>query len=94
MIAVSRDASVGGLMISSPEALAVGARVELTLALPPVDEAEPLERKVHGSIVRLEPNADDPHGPWPFRVAVRFDEPLAELESALAGMAEELAKPK
>ncbi|MGZ3423207.1 MAG: PilZ domain-containing protein [Polyangiales bacterium] len=100
VIAVSHDASVGGLMMSTPalgigdETLEVGARVELMFALPPVDEAPPLETKVAGSVVRIEPNADDPEGPWPFRVAVRFDAPLAELEGPLSDIANELGKSK
>lgn len=98
VIAVSRDASVGGLLMSAPnlgdDALAVGAKIELTFALPPVDGAPPLDQKVTGSIVRLEPNPDDPEGPWPFRVAVRFDAPLAELEGPLSDIASELSKSK
>jgi hypothetical protein len=41
------------------------------------------ERTLHATVVRCEPNDDDPEGAWPSRIALRFDEPDDELEAWL-----------
>lgn len=90
-LAVSRDASEGGLLLSATGAMQVGARVELAFTLP-TSGTSGEERRASGTIVRVEPNPDDPEGAWPHRVAVRFDAPIEGLEAALAKMQEDLAR--
>ncbi len=67
-------------MISSAGALEIGAAVTVTFRMAPHD---PTERKVEGSIVRIEPNRDDGGGTWPHRMAIEFQRPMPELDSLL-----------
>jgi hypothetical protein len=82
LLAVSRNISWSGALMIAGASLAVGEKVELTLQLP--GNAE--ERKLGGEIVRVEPNEDDPDGLWRYRLAVRFDEPVHDLEPAFAAL--------
>lgn len=84
-LAVSHNASGRGMLLVTATTLAVGSQVSIVVQLPPEGTAE---KKVTGHVVRVEQNRDDPEGIWPHRVAVEFDEPVAELETALAGLAE------
>jgi len=90
-IAVSKDASEGGMLMSAVEALGVGTRVTLIFTVPGDD---PVDHRVDGVITRIGPNQDDPHGAWPFRVAVKFDSTLPGLSGALAEMETELTRSK
>lgn len=92
--AVSRDASEGGLLMSAVEPLEVGARVELQFAVPTMDDRPVEEHHLAATIVRVEPNRDDPDGAFPHRVAVKFDAPVPGLEASLTVIADELARPK
>lgn len=92
-LAVSKDASEGGMFLSSTEALDVGAEVLLSFTV--LDgEGGSRTHTTPAIIVRVAPNTDDPEGLWPWRVAVRFAAPLAGLESALADMQRELERVK
>lgn len=92
-LGVSKDASEGGMFISSSEPLDVGAEVLLSFTV--LDgEGGSRTHTTPATIVRVAPNADDPEGLWPWRVAVRFAAPLAGLESALAEMQRELDRAK
>lgn len=84
-VAVSHNASGRGMLLVTATTLQVGSQVSIVVQLPPEGTAE---KKVTGHVVRVEPNSEDPDGIWPHRVAVEFDEPVAELEKALAGLAE------
>jgi hypothetical protein len=79
-MAVTHNASARGVMLVTASALELGAPVTITFQVP---EACASEQTVHGRVVRVEPNRDDPDGLWRHRLAVEFDEPLPELESIL-----------
>jgi hypothetical protein len=78
--AVSYDASDQGLMLLAPFTLEVGEAVRVSLDLAP-GETEP--RVVTGKVVRTSGNDDDPEGLWPFRLAIEFDEEIADIEGHL-----------
>ncbi len=86
-LGVTKDASKGGLSMAATEPLAVDTVVSLTFTLP--DETE---RTVQARIIRMDRNVDDPHGPWPFRVAVQFLEQLDELDGVLKAMEERISQ--
>jgi len=79
--AVSRNISASGSLIATAAALAVGAPITLRLQFSRDDE----ERWVEGSIVRVVPNTEDPHGMWPYLVGVRFASAMPEIEPLLRG---------
>jgi len=79
-IAVSHDASAKGLLVATPNAIEVGAPVEITLRLPGRDGGE---INVEGVIVRVEPNYNDPDGPLGCHCAIQFDDEIPELKAAL-----------
>ena len=56
--------------------LTEGSPVEIALKFP----NDPVPWRVTGRVVRVEENAADPHGLWPHRMAVEFDEPVPDLE--------------
>lgn len=78
-LAVSRDASEVGIRISAATKIEVGERVTLAFSVPP----NGAEQRVEGTILRMEPNTDDPNGLWPFRVTIGFDGPVPGLEELL-----------
>lgn len=78
MLAVSRNISWSGALMIAGASLERGERVQLTLQLPGSAE----ERKLEGEIVRVEDNDDDPDGLWRYRIAVKFSEPVPDLEPA------------
>jgi hypothetical protein len=78
-LGVTRDASRAAIRVSAATKLEVGERVTVTFSLP--DDAQ--EHRVEGAILRMEPNSDDPHGLWPFRLTVSFDREVPELEALL-----------
>ena len=80
IIGISRDVSaVGVLMVTAAEPQP-GASVRVVMSLPDDDEGQ---RELAGHIVRVEANPDDPDGLWRHRVAIEFDETVAELEPLL-----------
>jgi len=82
-IAITHDASSRGALILTASKLDPGSPVEISLKLP--ESAVP--KRVTGRVVRVEENGNDPHGLWPHRMAVEFDEPLSELEWVLGSSA-------
>ena len=70
------------LLVLSTE-LTAGEQVRVTFRLPPGD----VERVLLGTVSRIEPNAEDPEGSWPMRVAVMFE----NVDPELAPMLEEVA---
>lgn len=82
---MSHNVSGRGMLLVTATTLEVGAHVGIVVQFP--TEGTP-EKKLSGRVVRVEPNGDDPEGLWPHRMAVEFDEPVAELEKALASLAE------
>jgi hypothetical protein len=84
-MAVTHDASQWGALIVTASALEVGSPVTITFSIP----GDPREgQSAHGRVVRVEPNREDPDGLWRHRLAVEFDQPAAELSTALAELAE------
>ncbi len=81
-IAVTHNASQGGVLMVTASTLAPGSEVHITLRTPDTQEVHELA----GHVVRVEANTDDPHGLWPHRLAIEFDHPVPELEWALAGL--------
>lgn len=79
-LALSRNMSQSGALVAASPELKVGQSVTLTFQGMPVDEEE---RRVEGTIVRVEPNAEEQNTYWPHRVAVEFGEPVPELEPLL-----------
>ena len=80
-VAVTRDVSSGGVLLSTRSAPEEGARVIVSFKVLPEDE---VEHQVVAHIVRVEPNPEDPDGLWPLRIALAFETPVPELESQLS----------
>lgn len=89
MLAVSRNISLSGVLVIVGAKLDEGARVTLTIAVPTENE----ERELAGEIVRVEVNEEDPDGLWRYRLAIRFDEPVPDLEPVLERLEERLPPP-
>jgi hypothetical protein len=81
--AVSHDASDNGLLLVCAATLDIGAAVRLTLRVPPGGS---VEVSVSAKVVRVAANDEDPDGIWPYKMAVRFDEPVDKLEAYLAAL--------
>ncbi len=75
-IAITHDASSTGALMLTASTIDEGAEIEVAIKLPEKD----VPKRVTGRVVRVEPNPDDPHGLWPHRMAIVFDEPMPELE--------------
>jgi hypothetical protein len=86
-LVLSRNMSQTGALVAASSKLAVGDTVTLSFQGMPVDE---VERTVKGTIVRVEPNAEDASTYWPHRVAVEFEDPDPELERLLKDASEVL----
>lgn len=91
-LAVSKDASEGGMYLSASEPLGIGAAVRVSFTL--LEGGEPRTHETTGEITRMERNTDDPHGPWPYRIALRFHQPMPGLSAALEQMQRELERVK
>ena len=79
-LAVGHDMSQGGALLVTSSKLAPGDRVQLFVRVPPNAEAE---REIGATVLRVEPNAEDPNGIWPFQIALEFDEPQTDLEATM-----------
>jgi hypothetical protein len=75
-LAITRDASSGGVLMLTASTLEPGSSVEISLKMPD----DPVPKRVTGRVVRVEDNTDDPHGLWPHMMAVEFDEEVQDLE--------------
>jgi hypothetical protein len=82
-IAITHDASTRGALILTASKLEPGSPVEISLKLPEND----VPRRVTGRVVRVEENTNDPHGLWPHRMAVEFDEAVTDLEWVIGSSA-------
>jgi hypothetical protein len=91
ILTVCRDVSQTGILVSSPKWVEPGTDLKLTLRIPPED---PLERAARGHVVRSGANEDDPEGLWRYRIAIEFDEPIAELDGLLEVLEEVAASSK
>ncbi len=78
-MAMNHNIGAGGMLMVLGADLRVGETVRVTFRLPTGDA----EHHVQGTVLRIEPNAEDPEGSWPMRVAVQFDDVDAALEPML-----------
>lgn len=78
-LGVAHDASRAAVRVSAARPLTPGERVQVTLSVVGAEK----DQVVDGTILRLEPNSDDPEGLWPYRITICFDEPIPELEPLL-----------
>jgi hypothetical protein len=88
--AVSHDASDGGLLLVSDRALDVGAEIRVSFRLPPTG---PVEVKQSATVIRVSRNDEDPDGLWPYKVAIRFAEPVPMLRNYLSKLASPARRP-
>ena len=77
VLAVSRDISWSGALVIAGATFEVGETVDLTVSVPGGEDTQ-----LRGEIVRAEPNEEDPDGLWRYRLAIRFDQDVPELEEA------------
>jgi hypothetical protein len=69
-MAVNHNIGAGGMLIALSAELKTGEDVTVTFRLPPEGDQE---RRLRGTILRIEKNPEDPDGVWPYRMAVAFD---------------------
>ena len=74
-LALNHNISAGGMLIALSAELGVGEAITATFSLPKSKG----EHTVHGRILRIERNREDPEGMWPYRVAVEFDDVSPDL---------------
>ena len=79
-MAMNHNIGAGGMLMVLGADLSVGQSVRVTFRIPPGD----VERQLQGTVLRIEPNEEDPEGSWPMRVAVAFDDVEPELAPLLA----------
>jgi hypothetical protein len=78
-MAMNHNIGAGGMLMVLGSELRVGEPVRVTFRIPPGDE----ERRLQGTVLRIENNSEDPEGAWPLRVAVAFDDVAPELAPML-----------
>jgi hypothetical protein len=76
VVGITRDASSKGMLLQTNGNLSVGAPVAVTFRVRA--GGDPLQ--VDATVVRA---ADNDLGPWPYELALEFDEPLGYLEAPL-----------
>jgi hypothetical protein len=77
---ICRDASSGGLLVSSPALLDAQLAVTCSFRLSP-DATEDVA--IAGRILRADPNVDDLGLVFPYRLAIAFDPPRPDIEELL-----------
>ncbi len=79
---MAQNISENGVLLVSRTPLPVGDSVHLSMHVDPANEPPWM---LGGRVVRSQPNGADPHGLWPHKVAIEFNEPYPELvDSVLA----------
>jgi PilZ domain len=68
-VVMAHNSSTAGMLVAINSAIDVGATVQLSFRLPP----SPVEHRMTGRVLRIEPNVEDPEGLWPQRIAIAFD---------------------
>lgn len=79
-MAMNHNIGAGGMLMVLGADLSVGQTVRVTFRIPPGE----VERQLQGTVLRIEPNEEDPQGSWPMRVAVAFDDVEPELAKLMA----------
>jgi hypothetical protein len=85
--AICRDASEGGILVSSSMPVEIGLECALSFKIRP---SEPAEHIVHASVVRAETNDDELMLAFPFRIGLRFVKPVPELLDELQRASEKV----
>ena len=83
-MAMNHNIGAGGMLMVLGSDLSVGEPVTVTFRLPPGD----VEHQLQGTVLRIEPNDEDPEGSWPMRVAVQFE----NIDQALAPLIREASE--
>lgn len=78
--AICRDASAGGILVSSAALVPVGTMIEARFRVAPHGVEE---RIVEAAVVRCEANDGELMLAFPFRLALRFTTPIPELPKEL-----------
>lgn len=78
---MAKDVSSRGILLAARRQLELGSEVHVSLHLDPEAGAP---RLMHGRVVRQEPNANDPGGLWPYKVAIEFDQADPDLLRVLS----------
>ena len=81
-IAATHDASSRGILMVTASTLEAGSPIDVSIKLP----GAAMFRRVSGRVVRVEENPEDPHGLWPHRVAVEFDQAQPDLEEIIGSL--------
>jgi hypothetical protein len=89
--AICRDASVGGLLVSSPVLVAGGSPVTCSFRLSTAPSEK--EQVTTGRILRCDRNDDDLELVFPYRVAVEFSPPPLDIEETLKRAESKLRPP-
>jgi hypothetical protein len=79
-LAIGHDMSQGGSLLVTNVELRVGANIEMYVRIP---HDAPEETVLGATVVRCTKNHADPHGLWPYEVAVSFHETNPDLEQLL-----------
>jgi hypothetical protein len=69
-MAINHNMGPGGMLIASSAELAAGTEVTCSFVVPSSSK----QQQIKGHVIRVEKNADDPDGMWPYRIALAFDE--------------------
>ena len=88
-MAVNHDIGAGGMLMALSAKLQEGAAVEIRFHVPPTSDTE---HHLHGKVVRIEENTEDPEGMFPYRIAVAFDDVDPELIPYLEQAASRLSE--
>lgn len=95
---MAQNISATGMRIAVSNELRVGQLVTVRLCIPRTSRstvgsadatsnpATSEEHHLQARVVRVEPNADDPEGMWPYRAALRFARSADAVVAALAEM--------
>lgn len=78
-MAINHNMGPGGMLLASSAELQPGTEVKCSFVVP----TSTAQHEMKGRVIRVEKNADDPDGMWPFRIAIAFDEVAPDLVTLL-----------
>lgn len=78
-MAINHNMGPGGMLVASSAELTPGTEVTCSFVVP----ASSAQQQIKGKVIRVEKNADDPDGIWPYRIALAFDEVAPDLAPLL-----------
>ena len=74
--ALTHNVSREGMLLAARQSIDVGSTVKLSVHIDPEGARS---RELEGRIVRMVPNAADPGGLWPYKLAIAFENADPEL---------------